>query len=287
MKRSQELIGMPIISIMDGKEIGKVKNLLVNPASGVVDFLTVHNERWTLGIKVLPFAHVGGLGDYAVMTENESSVIDLSEDTLANELKAKGIQIIDSKVITTAGQLLGTVTEYYVNKENGKIEGYVVEKEGNEPGVLASAFIITIGKEILVVKEESNANLLDEQQFAGEEQPLISEEHPFGREEKTLISDEQSFVKEEQQVAGDTVTQEEGTIKKEIPFEKEWMAKEQPLPLFKNLPNLTGKRLTTDLYDEQGKLLLAKGDVITAEVMEQVKQLGRNKLFELTLKLAE
>ena len=71
MKRSQELIGMPIISIMDGKEIGKVKNLLVNPASGVVDFLTVHNERWTLGIKVLPFAHVGGLGDYAVMTENE------------------------------------------------------------------------------------------------------------------------------------------------------------------------------------------------------------------------
>ncbi len=243
MKQSQELIGMPIISIMDGKEIGKVKSLLVNPESGMVEFFIIHNERWTLGMKVLPFAHVKGIGDYAVMTESESVVIDLSEDALASELKAKGIQIIDSKVITTAGQFLGKITEYYVNKENGKIEACVVEDKGRE-GVLAAEFIITVGKEILVVKEEGSKNLLDKQQFAG------------GADTAVLLEDEP--VKEG-----------------------------KSLPIFQDTPDLTGKRIVADLYDEQGALLLAEGEVITSEVMERVKQMGRDKLVELTLKVAE
>ncbi|WP_171253192.1 PRC-barrel domain-containing protein, partial [Acinetobacter baumannii] len=52
MKQSKQLIGMPIISIKDGKEIGKVKSLLINPDVGAVDFFIVHNDQWTLGIKV-------------------------------------------------------------------------------------------------------------------------------------------------------------------------------------------------------------------------------------------
>ena len=31
MKKSQEIIGLPVFSIMDGKKIGQVKDLVINP----------------------------------------------------------------------------------------------------------------------------------------------------------------------------------------------------------------------------------------------------------------
>ncbi|MED0706627.1 PRC-barrel domain-containing protein [Aneurinibacillus aneurinilyticus] len=243
MRQSQQLIGMPIISIMDGKEIGKVKSLLVNPESGKVEFLVIHNERWTLGVKVLPFRQVQGLGDYAVMTESESAVIDLSEDTLANELKTKGVSIIGNRVITAAGQFLGEVVEYYVNAESGKVEGCVVEKESNDQQVLNAEFIITMGKEILIVKKESVENLINKSEFDHMSVPQANQEE-VDRVDKPLI-----FSK-------DTV-------------------------------NITGKRVTADVYDENGDVIVPEGEVVTEDIVERVKRIGRNKLVELTLKIAE
>ncbi|ERI11298.1 hypothetical protein HMPREF0083_00614 [Aneurinibacillus aneurinilyticus ATCC 12856] len=234
---------MPIISIMDGKEIGKVKSLLVNPESGKVEFLVIHNERWTLGVKVLPFRQVQGLGDYAVMTESESAVIDLSEDTLANELKTKGVSIIGNRVITAAGQFLGEVVEYYVNAESGKVEGCVVEKESNDQQVLNAEFIITMGKEILIVKKESVENLINKSEFDHMSVPQANQEE-VDRVDKPLI-----FSK-------DTV-------------------------------NITGKRVTADVYDENGDVIVPEGEVVTEDIVERVKRIGRNKLVELTLKIAE
>ncbi|KIV59170.1 hypothetical protein AM501_29835 [Aneurinibacillus migulanus] len=243
MRQSQQLIGMPIISIMDGKEIGKVKSLLVNPESGKVEFLVIHNERWTLGVKVLPFRQVQGLGDYAVMTESESAVIDLSEDTLANELKTKGVSIIGNRVITAAGQFLGEVVEYYVNAESGKVEGCVIEKESNDQQVLNAEFIITMGKEILIVKKESVENLINKSEFDRMSVSQANQEE-VDRVDKSLI-----FSK-------DTV-------------------------------NITGKRVTADIYDENGDVIVPEGEVVTEDIVERVKRIGRNKLVELTLKIAE
>ncbi|CEH28229.1 Uncharacterized protein BN1090_A2_00647 [Aneurinibacillus migulanus] len=234
---------MPIISIMDGKEIGKVKSLLVNPESGKVEFLVIHNERWTLGVKVLPFRQVQGLGDYAVMTESESAVIDLSEDTLANELKTKGVSIIGNRVITAAGQFLGEVVEYYVNAESGKVEGCVIEKESNDQQVLNAEFIITMGKEILIVKKESVENLINKSEFDRMSVSQANQEE-VDRVDKSLI-----FSK-------DTV-------------------------------NITGKRVTADIYDENGDVIVPEGEVVTEDIVERVKRIGRNKLVELTLKIAE
>lgn len=258
MKQSQQLIGMPIISIMDGKEIGKVKSLLINPDVGAVDFFIVHNDQWTLGIKVLPFRHVKGLGDYAIMTESESSVIDLSEDALAGELRTKSIQIIGSRVITTAGRLLGQITEYYVSDRSGKIEGCLVEIEGEQPKVLGKDFIITIGKEIIIASDEGVANLRSQDEF------------------KNGMAERAEKLEEMQESRPQSLSA--------VPVQSTY--KEQILG-FKDELNLTGKKLTTDLYDERGELILPEGEVVTKEVVERVKSMGRNKLVELTLKIAE
>jgi sporulation protein YlmC with PRC-barrel domain len=40
MKKSQEIIGLPVFSIMDEKKIGQVKDLVINPEEGkIVDLM--------------------------------------------------------------------------------------------------------------------------------------------------------------------------------------------------------------------------------------------------------
>ena len=42
MKKSTEILGLPIISISEGMEIGKVKSLVINPEKGSLRFY--HNR---------------------------------------------------------------------------------------------------------------------------------------------------------------------------------------------------------------------------------------------------
>lgn len=55
MKTSAQIIGLPIISIADGGQIGTVKLLIINPEKGSVDFLTIEQEDVAFGLKAIPF----------------------------------------------------------------------------------------------------------------------------------------------------------------------------------------------------------------------------------------
>ena len=43
MKKRQEIIGLPVYSIIDGIKVGQVQDLVVNPEEGRVDFVLVNN----------------------------------------------------------------------------------------------------------------------------------------------------------------------------------------------------------------------------------------------------
>lgn len=89
MKSSAQVIGLPVISIQNGVQLGQVKSLVVNPEKGTVDFLNV-----------IP---------------------------IANELVNKKIAIKQAKVMTRKGQLLGEATEFYIDEESGQIIGIEVQ----------------------------------------------------------------------------------------------------------------------------------------------------------------
>lgn len=53
MKKSQQILGLPIISISDGNEVGKVKNVVLNAEKGAIDYFVVDS-----GIQEIGRAHV-------------------------------------------------------------------------------------------------------------------------------------------------------------------------------------------------------------------------------------
>ena len=55
MKKSQEIIGLPVFSVVDGREVGQVKDLVINPEEGVVEYVLVNGGSWYVGARVLPY----------------------------------------------------------------------------------------------------------------------------------------------------------------------------------------------------------------------------------------
>jgi sporulation protein YlmC with PRC-barrel domain len=92
--------------------------------------------------------------------ENESAIIDLNEIPIANNLVNKNIRVIDTKVMTRKGQLLGQVTEFFVNDETGEIIGLDM-KWGEREAILPASFVSTYGKDIIIVSEEASQHAVD------------------------------------------------------------------------------------------------------------------------------
>ncbi|OCA92395.1 PRC-barrel domain-containing protein [Pseudobacillus wudalianchiensis] len=158
MKKSAEIKGLPIISIMDGSEIGRVKSLIINPDQGTVDFFTIEHEEWQVGGKAIPFKKVIGIGEYALTIENEGAIIDLNEIPIASDLLNRKTKIENTKLMTRKGQLIGEAKEYVIDDETGKIVNLEVKVQGDMM-TLDHEFVVTYGKDIIIVTEEAGTHL--------------------------------------------------------------------------------------------------------------------------------
>ncbi|MGM0841861.1 MAG: PRC-barrel domain-containing protein [Bacillota bacterium] len=177
MKKSAEMKALPIISISDGSEIGRVKSLVINPEKGSVDFLTIEHEDWQVSVKAIPFKKVVGIGEYAVTVENENAVIDLNEIPIANQLVNKKIKINDTRVMTRKGQMIGNIQEFYVDDETGAIVFLELNAQDNT-FFLGTEHVLTFGKDIIIVNEDAA------EYFKGSFDQLVSPEPVY--EEETL-----------------------------------------------------------------------------------------------------
>ncbi|QQZ10704.1 PRC-barrel domain-containing protein [Heyndrickxia vini] len=193
MKKSIEIKNLPIISIANGIEIGKVKDLVIDPEQSSVDFLTVEQENWQVSVKAIPFRKIIGIGEYAVTVENENAVIDLNEIPIANQLVNRKIKIIDTRLMTRKGQLVGQAIEFFVNDETGQIIGVEINWQDRKV-VLSSEFIITLGKDIIVVTEEAVDHFVESITELLEETPIeeVIEEAVVENEEIVALNQKQT-----------------------------------------------------------------------------------------------
>jgi len=241
MKISTQLKGLPIISISNGQQEGNVQSLIINPEKGFVDFLALEQEEWQESIQAIPFKKVIGVGEYAVTIESANSIIDLTQIPIASELASKKINIIDTNVITRKGELVGKVTEYQINEETGEIIGLILK--GLE-SVISSEYVITYGKDIIIVKEEAAEPISVQEEVVLANDYLI-EKLP----EEELLEDEASLngLKEKQ---------------REL---------------------LLNKQVTKDIYSNDGELIVAGGSVLTLEDIEKAQNAGPSVVIDLSM----
>lgn len=177
MKKSQEIIGLPVFSIIDGRKIGQVKDLVVNPEEGKLDFILVSNGSWYVGARVLPYKAVMGIGEHAVTTESENLLSNISDTSSANSLLQRNIELKGNRVLTNKGNLIGVISEYEIDEDNGKITRleYKTAQDESKTDIIEAGDVLTYGTDVIVIREkQENPNPTSPQEMenpknAGEE----------------------------------------------------------------------------------------------------------------------
>lgn len=150
MKKSVEILGLPIISITEGRELGMSKTLLIDAKNGKVAAITIEDEDWYRGVKLIPYESVIAIGDDAVTITNSENILKLDDAGDYENLLDENIRVIGTKAITKTGSIQGKISELFIG-DDGTIEKCeITAPDGTTSEVIADQISI-FGKQVTVI----------------------------------------------------------------------------------------------------------------------------------------
>lgn len=153
LKRSVEILNLPVISITEGRELGTSKSLLIDAKNGVVAAITIEDEDWYRGVKLLPYSSVIAIGEDAVTITNSENILTLEDASDYETMLDANVRIIGTKAITKTGTIQGKVSEIFVG-EGGRIEKCALENEEGGAAEINADQISIFGKQVTVIDAE-------------------------------------------------------------------------------------------------------------------------------------
>jgi len=159
MARYEFMKGLPVITMAEGKQVGKVDDLVVDPERKAVSWLRLHSGGMLGGERLwVPAAAVHGVGEDAVTINAEADVRSPADAPEAVAL-AKGKRgVIGSKVLTENGERVGEVRDYEFDPETFALTSLSVPPGMNVVGeilVIAGDKVLTIGEDMIVVASDA------------------------------------------------------------------------------------------------------------------------------------
>ena len=279
MKKTAEILGLPVISITEGKELGHVKELVVNAAAGTVAAIVVDDGKWYLGAKLLPFGAVAGIGEYALTIDSSSHVISITAAPELEALLAANVKVIGSKVLTRSGRIQGKVTEFNFDL-SGKIASCEIEESTGNVVQINGQQVITYGKEVLVISEGSGEKV----------EPRVANPQP-NVVESVNVQPVVPVVPVVQQPANHpaednapTVTVVAAATAQSAPVPNDPPTDDSARKFDeKHRKYLLGKKANRRIETDSGMVIVEQGGEITEEVLQKAKLAG--KFVELSMSI--
>jgi len=282
MKKSVEILGLPIISITEGRELGISKSLLMDAPNGRVSALIIEDEDWYRGVKLLPYESVIAIGDDAITIISSENILKLNEATEYEPLLDANVRVIGTKAITKSGSIQGKVTEIFID-DDGRIAKCEINTEHPE----------TAGE----LKEIT----ADQVSIFGKQVTIIDSKVPekgtklVGTEKKTELSKTETKSTEKIESASSvevsTPLVPEPEKKPIVPEKPAETIKPEAEPAKSNADNkaaeerhrrfLLGKKAGRRITTDNGIVIVESGADITEEVLQKAKL--ANKFVELSM----
>ena len=311
MKKSVEIIGLPVISITEGRELGMSKGLLVDAKNGAIAAIIIEDEDWYRGVKLLPYSSVVAIGSDAVTVVKSETILTLENAGDYETMMDENVKVIGTKAITKTGTIQGNVVEIYVG-DGGKIEKVEIEAADGSLSEITSDQISIFGKQVTIIDSEKKTDELSAAPApAAEEAPVVEEpaveepavEEPVAEEpvEEAPVEEAQP---EEEPAVEETVEEpvveepaEEAPVEEAQPEEEpeaEEVKEEEPVAAHDSMHQaannttidrqrkfILGKTARRTLTSPTGVVIVNEGDPITEEVIQRA-QLS-NMFVPLTL----
>jgi uncharacterized protein YrrD len=253
VKTSKEIIGLPVFSIAEVLNLGDIKDLLINPDSGTVDYVVVAPQNTIKENGLIPFANVVGIGEDALTVRTQDKMIPFSTDENALTLLDRNVKVIGTKIMTEKGTITGTICELLIDDDNGNIVGceWVPNGEEQAAGYIPAQYVITYGRDLIIVDKDFKQYVTKTITSSPADVPVVEQ------------NNEIEVIDEPEVENGD------------------------PLKFFadKQHEYLVGRKLTADIIADNGEVIAKEGDTVTPEIIEQA--MAADKYIELTLNTVE
>jgi uncharacterized protein YrrD len=152
-RNDKDFLGLEVVNLEDASLVGEVDGLVVDERSASVVAFVVNMGLYEA--KLLPFRAIRGLGEDSVMVDSAASLKPVSGSGELEEIAKRNVLGFETIVLNDAGDMVGTVGDYFVDPATGRIRGIevVVEGENNERSyVIPMSEVIRIGTELVMVK---------------------------------------------------------------------------------------------------------------------------------------
>lgn len=164
LNKSKALLSMPIISLEEGRQIGRVRGVVVNPETFYIAALVTDKQSWFGDYKVIPFENVMSIGENAVTIDNQKNIEKPANIPEISKLLKKKIPLLGGKVYSETGTLLGIVEEFSFDTETGKLEslevsGRFIENLFRGRTSVPISKVVTIGTDAIIISKIENENL--------------------------------------------------------------------------------------------------------------------------------
>ena len=297
MTKSVDILGLPVISITEGRELGMSKTLLIDAPNRVVAAITIEDEDWYRGVKLIPYDNVIAVGDDAVTVNHSENILTLDAAGDFETLLDDNIRVIGTKAITRTGVIQGTITEIFIGKDGSIEKCEITAPEGSTSEVTADQVSI-FGKEVTVISPEGDAGKKSDAADAPAASAVTTSAEEPAAEPATAPAAEESAASAEtpaEDTAAAAEPSAEPTIEElaveDTPAETPAAeaAAEEPAE-DKNADRvnedrhrrfLLGKKATRTIKMDNGVVIVEAGADITEEVLQKAK-LG-NKFIELSM----
>ena len=305
MKTSIEIIGLPVISITEGRELGMSKTLLIDAKNGTIAAITIEDEDWYRGVKLLPYSSVIAIGEDAVTVTNSENILTLEDAGDYEAMMDANIKIIGTKAITKSGTIQGKVVEIYIG-DNGKIEKCEIEARDGSLSEITSDQISIFGKQVTVIDSdlEKKTELIAPKAPAAaveapkaEAKPAEAPKSEAPKAEPAKAEAPKAEPKQEAKPAEPKAVpapapkaepkQEAKPAPKAEPAKAEAPKADPSIQMADKATEerhrrfLLGKTVTRKITTDSGVVLVNEGDTVTEEVLQKVKI--ANKFIDLSM----
>lgn len=266
MKKSVEILGLPIISITEGTEVGTAQALVIDGAQHTVAAIAFDDGKWYKEAKLLPFDAILAIGESAITIEAVDKTLTLDAAPELEQLLDTDVSIVGSRVLTKGGQWKGIVSEISID-DAGLIVS--LDIEGDADGAIESVdgnTVYSYTREVTVIGDEAAKPL--------ETKPAAPVAVPVKEEVKVeKVAPAPAVVVE---AAPEIISE---PVKPAVAQETSHDVAQKIEEKSKRF--MIGKKASRKIQTESGLLIVDQGGEITEEVIQKAKL--ANKFVELTM----
>jgi uncharacterized protein YrrD len=283
MRKGKNLLGLKVISEVDGTDMGSVKDLIFDHDSNQVLALLMSDKDLfgLIDAQIIPWEHISHIGPDAITVTNSHARVNAGSDPRVKSVMNRNTALSGTQVYSTEGKNLGTLADTYLDEETGHIEGYEISGGFVSDTMTGKRFLpsdhyLQVGKDVALVSSDAADAL--ENQKQNEPGGLSGAAHSAGEKvggaydaAKTSVADSYS------NLASASVEKQKGYVIGKVaahdvvlPAENLETANE----LREQVPGAAPADVTSSGEVVAGEVLLRAGETITAQHADRAADLG-------------